>query len=96
MAKNYLRGGTKARAPSSRGEPERRNSFEIERSASGFDKAAAMAKAFSTGNLTGMLQPEPEISEASSCFYHKESCEHRMEVGGSSVCGRGGKIAYAH
>ena len=80
MAKNYLRGGTKARAPSSRGEPERRNSFEIERSASGFDKAAAMAKAFSTGNLTGMLQPEPEISEASSCFYHKESCEHRIRI----------------
>ena len=80
MAKKYLRGGTNARAPANRGEQERRNSFEIERSACGFDKAEAMRKAFSTGNLSGMLQPEPEISESSTCFYHKDTCEHRIRI----------------
>ena len=70
---------------------ERRNSFERERSAttSSFsreDKLEAMSKSFSTGNLTStlselqMLQPAPQSSDAATCYFHKDTKEHRIRI----------------
>ena len=70
---------------------ERRNSFELESSAtaSSFsreDKLVAMSKSFSTGNLTStlselqLLQPAPQSSDAATCYFHKDTKEHRIRI----------------